>query len=103
MVASQGWVGAHDIGAIRPADRHVEGVLDATQKYFAPLPPQRLYDRHAALFPTGRRRANTPQSYNMRPVNVSEVVRKGKKGCYRFGGIEYVAVTWATRSRSPSE
>lgn len=47
-----------DIGAITPADRHVEGVvemmLDATQEYFAPLTPQRLYDWHAALFPTGR-------------------------------------------------
>lgn len=47
-----------DIGAITPADRHVEGVvemmLDATQKYSAPLTPQRLYDWHAALFPTGR-------------------------------------------------
>ena len=47
-----------DIGAITPADRHVEGVvemmLDATQKYAAPLTPQRLSDWHAALFPTGR-------------------------------------------------
>jgi len=47
-----------DIGAITPADRHVEGVvemmLDATQDYSAPLTPQRLYDWHAALFPTGR-------------------------------------------------
>jgi Fic family protein len=47
-----------DIGAITPADRHVEGVvemmLDATQKYSEPLTPQRLHDWHAALFPTGR-------------------------------------------------
>lgn len=47
-----------DIGATTPADRHVEGVvemmLDATQKYRAPLTPQRLFDWHAALFPTGR-------------------------------------------------
>jgi Fic family protein len=47
-----------DIGAIMPADRHVEGVvemmMDATQNYSAPLTPQRLYDWHAALFPTGR-------------------------------------------------
>lgn len=47
-----------DIGAITPVDRHVEGVvemmLDATQKYTEPLTPQRLYDWHAALFPTGR-------------------------------------------------
>jgi Fic family protein len=47
-----------DIGAATPADRHVEGVvemmLDATQKYTAPLTTQRLFDWHAALFPTGR-------------------------------------------------
>lgn len=47
-----------DISAITPADRHVEGVvemmLDATQKYNAPVTPQRLFDWHAALFPTGR-------------------------------------------------
>jgi Fic family protein len=47
-----------DIGAITPADRHVEGVvemmLDATQKYSSPLTARRLYDWHAALFPTGR-------------------------------------------------
>lgn len=47
-----------DIGAATPADRHVEGVvemmLDATQEYRAPLTAQRLFDWHAALFPTGR-------------------------------------------------
>lgn len=47
-----------DIGAILPADRHVEGVvemmLDATQNYRGQLTTQRLYDWHAALFPTGR-------------------------------------------------
>ena len=47
-----------DIGAATPADGHVEGVvemmLDATQKYKAPLTAQRLFDWHAALFPTGR-------------------------------------------------
>jgi len=47
-----------DIGALTPADRHVEGVvemmLDATQKYSKPLTKTRLFDWHAALFPTGR-------------------------------------------------
>ncbi|MDO9372131.1 MAG: Fic family protein [Gammaproteobacteria bacterium] len=47
-----------DAGALAPADRHVEGVvemmLDATQKFDAPLTAKRLYDWHAALFPTGR-------------------------------------------------
>jgi Fic family protein len=47
-----------DIGALTPADRHVEGVvemmLDATQKYQEPLTKERLFGWHAALFPTGR-------------------------------------------------
>jgi Fic family protein len=47
-----------DIGALTPADRHVEGVvemmLDATQAYDTPLTAERLCDWHAALFPTGR-------------------------------------------------
>jgi Fic family protein len=47
-----------DIGALTPADRNVEGVVemmvDATQKYDAPLTTERLSGWHAALFPTGR-------------------------------------------------
>ena len=47
-----------DIGALAPADRHIEGVvemmLDATQKYAEPLTDERLFAWHAALFPTGR-------------------------------------------------
>src|SRR3989449_2798500 len=47
-----------DIGALKPADRHVEGVvemmLDATRKYEQPLTAERLFAWHAALFPTGR-------------------------------------------------
>jgi len=47
-----------DIGALAPADRNVEGVvemmLDATQKFQAPLTDERLVAWHAALFPTGR-------------------------------------------------
>lgn len=47
-----------DIGALAPADRDVEGVvemmLDATQNYRAPLGAERLFAWHAALFPTGR-------------------------------------------------
>ncbi len=44
-------------GAIE-SDRNVDGVvemmLDATQNCFAPLTAERLFDWHAALFPTGR-------------------------------------------------
>src|SRR4051794_358230 len=47
-----------DIGALTPADRNVEGIvemmLDATQRYDKPLTKKRLFGWHAALFPTGR-------------------------------------------------
>jgi Fic family protein len=47
-----------DIGALRPADRNVEGVvemmLDATRHYDQPLSSERLFAWHASLFPTGR-------------------------------------------------
>lgn len=44
-----------DIGALAPADRHVDGVvdmvLDATQGYAQPLTKKRLLAWHAGLFP----------------------------------------------------
>src|SRR5580704_13518805 len=47
-----------DIGALKPADRNVEGVvemmLDATTQYDQPLTADRLFAWQAALFPTGR-------------------------------------------------
>jgi Fic family protein len=47
-----------DIGGLTPADRDVEGIvemmLNATQGYARPLTARRLFDWHAALFPTGR-------------------------------------------------
>jgi Fic family protein len=47
-----------DIGGLKPADRHVEGVvemmLDATRNYDQPLRVERLFAWHASLFPTGR-------------------------------------------------
>lgn len=50
------WLGVN-IGALAPADRHVDGVVDmvfdATQHYAQPLTPGRLFGWHAALFPTG--------------------------------------------------
>lgn len=46
-----------DVGALKPADRDVEGVvdmiLDATRDYRKPLTAERLFGWHAALFPTG--------------------------------------------------
>jgi len=47
-----------DIGALKPADRRVEGIvemmLDATRHYDQPLTAERLFAWHASLFPTGR-------------------------------------------------
>ncbi len=47
-----------DIAGSVYSERNVEGVvemmLDATQRYSAPLTSERLFDWHAALFPTGR-------------------------------------------------
>jgi Fic family protein len=47
-----------DTGGLIPATRNVEGVvemmLDATQNYNKKLTKTRLFDWHAALFPTGR-------------------------------------------------
>jgi len=46
-----------DIGALKPADRHVEEIvemmLDATRRYDQPLTPERLSGWHASLVPTG--------------------------------------------------
>ncbi len=47
-----------DVGALKPPDRNVEGVvemmLDATGQYRQPLTAERLFGWRAALFPTGR-------------------------------------------------
>jgi Fic family protein len=47
-----------DVGALLPADRNVEGIvemmLDATQRFDQPLSADRLFGWHGALFPTGR-------------------------------------------------
>jgi len=47
-----------DIGALKTADRNVEGVvemmLDATRQYKKPLTKDRLFSWHASLFPSGR-------------------------------------------------
>ena len=46
-----------DVGALAPADRHVDGVvdmvLDATGHHDQPLTAKRLFAWHAGLFPTG--------------------------------------------------
>jgi len=47
-----------DIAGLIPSDRNVEGVvemmLDSTRNYIQPISTKRLFDWHAAMFPTGR-------------------------------------------------
>jgi Fic family protein len=47
-----------DVAGLVAADRNVEGIvemmMDATSRYAEPLTAKRLFDWHAALFPTGR-------------------------------------------------
>jgi Fic family protein len=47
-----------DIAGLVASDRHVDGVvdmmLDATQRYAAPLSEERLFSWHSSLFPTAR-------------------------------------------------
>lgn len=47
-----------DVGGLPPAARHIDGIvemmLDATRRCNEPLTEKRLFDWHAALFPTGR-------------------------------------------------
>ena len=57
-----------EIAALKPSDRHVDGVvemlLDATGNYQAPLTAERLFAWHRSLFPTassGMRRIQTGQ------------------------------------------
>jgi Fic family protein len=47
-----------DIGALKPADRNVDDVVEmmlgATRQYDQPLTAERPFAWHASLFPTGR-------------------------------------------------
>jgi len=57
-----------DVGALALPDRTVDGVvemmLDATREFDAPLTTERLFNWHAALFPTGRS--------GMQPIRVGD-------------------------------
>ena len=61
-----------------PADRHIEGIvemmLDATEKYTAPLTDERLFGWHGALFPSGR-----------------SGIHKIRTGAWREGGMQVVS------------
>jgi Fic family protein len=61
-----------------PADRNIEGIvemmLDATQKYTAPLTDERRFGWHGALFPSGR-----------------SGIHKIRMGAWREGGMQVVS------------
>lgn len=63
-----------DIAGLIPASRNVEGIvemmLDATQQFSIPLTKDRLFDWHAALFPTGRSGMHKITVGNWRKVDV---------------------------------
>ena len=63
-----------DFGGSVKAGRDVEGVvemmLDATQKFAAPLTVERLFDWHASLFPTGRSGMRRITVGGWRPANL---------------------------------
>ena len=68
-----------DIGALTPADRNVEEVvemmLDAARHFSQPLTSERLFAWHASLFPTGRSgmtkiRAGAWRDDSTRPMQV---------------------------------
>lgn len=62
-----------DIAGLIPASRDVEGIveimLDATQHFTKPLTRDRLFDWHAALFPTGRSGMNKITVGNWRSID----------------------------------
>jgi Fic family protein len=63
-----------DIGALLPADRHVDGIveliLDATGNAHLPVTQSRLFNWHAALFPAGQSGlANNPKIFLSQPTN----------------------------------
>ncbi len=86
-----------DIAGSVHSDRHVEGVvemmLDATQRYSAPLTPDRLFDWHAALFPTGRSNMYkiTVADWRKAPMQVVSGAMGKEKVHYEAPGPELVA------------
>ena len=62
-----------DVAGLIPSSRDVEGIvemmLDATQQSFKPLSKDRLFDWHAALFPSGRSGINRIKVGSWRTVD----------------------------------
>jgi len=63
-----------DIAGLIPSSRNIEGIvemmLDATQEFLTPLTKDRLFNWHAALFPTGRRGMNRIKVGEWRTLDV---------------------------------
>lgn len=63
-----------DIAGLAPVSRDVEGIvemmLDATQQFSKPLMKDRLFNWHAALFPTGRSGMHRITVGNWRTINI---------------------------------
>jgi Fic family protein len=103
-----------DIGALRPVDRTVEGVvemmLDATRQYQQPLTAERLFAWHASLFPTGRSgmteiRAGAWREDSTGPMQVvSALEEDAVHACRNAGsgvcGIHRDGTSTGTRDRS---
>ena len=66
-----------DIGGLKKVSRDVEGIvemmLDATGKFEAKLTKKRLFDWHAALFPTGRSGMSRIAVGKWRPKEASDM------------------------------
>ena len=69
-----------DIGALKPADRGVEGIvemmLDATRRYNETLTADRLFAWHASLFPTGLSAMTKITSSSVKPDDLFLVHRE---------------------------
>ena len=72
-----------EIAGLVPVSRNVEGIvemmLDATQQFAKPLTKERLFDWHAALFPTGRSDMHKITVGNWRTLEVGPMQVKALK------------------------
>lgn len=81
------------------ADRYIDGIvqvmIDATQNYMLPLTEERLFNWHAALFPTGRSGMHKITVANWRqglePMQVISGVMGKEKVHYQAPGSDHVS------------
>ncbi|HEY9792970.1 MAG TPA: Fic family protein [Candidatus Obscuribacterales bacterium] len=85
-----------DIGALKPADRNVDGVvemlLDATQNYDQPLTAKRIFGWHAALFPSGWSGVHKIKADAWRKTAVDVISGRGKNERIHFQGPDAARV-----------